>query len=398
MTSFRVLEPRWEDAIIYPDSTGGWNWAFEEIFFIPAIVRLLAELKKKNVKRVYFVNISDSERNRLQSVLREIRPDKIPETFFCDTLKADELGLTGPILLVLGGFLWQSSVLQWFHEKLLSQNFGSIVLRTETEKPILASCDSEFFKKVPAFIKKFPPRDVFPVSFSWPSHIFCKPVEEFSASSIEVLNLVGKPSDRPHVVFVRKVIFPFLRLCAAHHIHPNIITWIGFYVHLMGCACIAFGGYLMGILGSIFLILSWVVDCADGSLARLTLQESHSGAKLDTRLGHLSNLTFFAALLIRCWNKYSILEFAFLGILLFGGITIAARTHAQTTSLVKASNSHSKLPGFLVKINHRDYAFVVLLFAITNMLPAFLWIGTVGVYLFVLAEIAVLGQSKASNP
>ncbi len=380
---------RWKTAVVLPEIDQGWSWISKEVFFMPAISRLLVLLKKHGIDRAYFLNISDEDFLEVREVLKCLPEEKLPDVFRIENENVSIDVSRFPVLVISGGFLWHDSILKWFDERLLSQNVGAIY-RKGYNIPCLASVDYDLFQAMCSTGKNIPTIGDFAVSFLWPSDVFCAPVNRFLDEPETILELVGKPSDRPHVVLVRHLIYPFLRFCAGNSIHPNYVTWLGFLVHITGCYFIARLDYISGIVGSIFLILSWVLDCADGTLARLTFQESKYGQTLDTRLGHLSNITFFAALLIRSWSSYSLFSIIFIGILVFGGITFAASTHARLSGIVRQSGSDDKYSNILIKINHRDYGFVVLAFAVLDILPAFLWLGIVGVYLFGFFELAVL--------
>ncbi len=380
---------RWETAVIFPSVDNGWDWALEKIFFIPAIVRLLVSLKKSGINQAHFLGISDRDFLKIREALKCIPEKRLPEVFAPNNGNICISNSSSPVLMVLGGFLWHDSIIKWFNEKLLTQKVGAIYQKN-SNIPCLASLNYELFCEACLPKKNMPPVIDFTISFLWPSDIFCAPVSKFFENPKTVLELVGKPSDRPHVVLVRHLIYPFLYFCADKRVHPNHITWLGFLVHITGCYFIARFDYFSGIIGGVFLILSWILDCADGTLARLTFQESDYGRVLDTRLGHLSNITFFAALLVRSWNSYSLFSLIFMGILIFGGITFAASTHAKISNVAKNTDFSNKYADILIKVNHRDYGFVVLAFAVLNILPIFLWLGVIGVYFFGFLELLIL--------
>jgi phosphatidylglycerophosphate synthase len=65
-----------------------------------------------------------------------------------------------------------------------------------------------------------------------------------------------------------------LRWLAQYRVTPNQITVLGFLVALLACLLLAQGRYWQGVFGAFLLYASWVLDCMDGTLARLTFAES----------------------------------------------------------------------------------------------------------------------------
>jgi phosphatidylglycerophosphate synthase len=206
------------------------------------------------------------------------------------------------------------------------------------------------------------------------------------------LSTVGKPTDRWHVEWVRRWTFPVLRWLAWARIQPNHVTWSGFGVVLIACWCIAQGSYWSGILGAMLLYASWVLDCIDGTLARLTCTESALGQQLDSVLGHLSNLCIFGALIWAVYGAEPIWKGVTVAFFLLGGIEVAQRLSvAEKTLRGHQHASHpSRLHVFLDKINHRDYAVWIFVLAVVKGLPIFLWFSLVGVQIYWLLQLWLL--------
>ena len=62
---------------------------------------------------------------------------------------------------------------------------------------------------------------------------------------------------------------------------PNQTAFLSLFVGLAAALCFFSGGHEMGIAGSVLLLVSAWVDCADGEVARLKFMTSKWGAKLD---------------------------------------------------------------------------------------------------------------------
>ncbi|MFI1211585.1 CDP-alcohol phosphatidyltransferase family protein [Streptomyces sp. NPDC020802] len=84
------------------------------------------------------------------------------------------------------------------------------------------------------------------------------------------------------VLLVDPVATPLVRLTARYtRITPNQITWGAFLLGLVSAACFASGDWRWLIAGAFVYHLSFVLDCMDGKVARLTGQGSVFGAWLD---------------------------------------------------------------------------------------------------------------------
>ncbi|MFJ8509157.1 CDP-alcohol phosphatidyltransferase family protein [Streptomyces avermitilis] len=84
------------------------------------------------------------------------------------------------------------------------------------------------------------------------------------------------------VLFVDPVATPLVRQVALRtRITPNQLTWGAFLLGLASAVCFALGDWRWLVAGAVVYHLSFILDCMDGKLARLTGQGSVFGAWLD---------------------------------------------------------------------------------------------------------------------
>jgi len=348
---------RWRYAVIYPDdSENGWEWLHHEAFGRSAFERLAITLQRAGIKHLRL--FSEPLKN-------------IPGYLGWN----DEPNDSEQILIMKGGLIWKPELLVWFDKAMDSHAEGSFGIGSD--KPFIASCPYGVWKSQWAISKNFPELKIID---SPPHHLM--PVE--SRDEAGILELAGKASDRPHVVWVRRKLLPFLKFCARKGIHPNTITWIGFGVNLLGCLLLLPKSYLLGIIATIILVFSWVLDCADGSLARVTMQESPQGKRLDTILGNISNLTVFTALIVREYSDRPFLAFL-LALFIITGILIAYFVHERMPE--KTPSRVTFISELLTKINHRDYTFLLFLLALFDAMKVFIWLSLVGVHVYWIIEL-----------
>jgi phosphatidylglycerophosphate synthase len=239
------------------------------------------------------------------------------------------------------------------------------------------------------------------IEHSLPNEYFCAEIRKLVARDGDrlLLRTVGKATDRWHVVWVRNWSFPALRRLASVRVTPNQITVAGFLLALAACLVMARGGYWGGVCGAALLYLSWVLDCMDGTLARLTFAESDFGQRLDTVLGHVTNFAIFSALIWAVYGAASPWRTVLFAVGILGGITLAYRFSKEAKRLLPAAASTSSPPGqnmerFLDKINHRDYAVVIFVLALVQGFQVFLWLSLVGVQIFWLLQLRLIATRR----
>ncbi|MEU4996898.1 CDP-alcohol phosphatidyltransferase family protein [Streptomyces sp. NPDC021622] len=104
------------------------------------------------------------------------------------------------------------------------------------------------------------------------------------------------------VLLVDPVATPLVRLTAMRtRITPNQITWGAFLLGLGSAACFALGDWRWLIAGAVIYHLSFILDCMDGKVARLTGTGSVFGAWLDFVFDRIRVMACAVALM---WGQY----------------------------------------------------------------------------------------------
>ena len=113
---------------------------------------------------------------------------------------------------------------------------------------------------------------------------------------------------------------PLARLLKAMGLSPNKVTILGL---LTGAAC----AYLLSmgnfVGGAALLILSGVMDMADGALARRYGNASPRGALLDSTIDRVAEATVFLGLLVFYLDPLSIPEALLVNLALFGSFMVS---------------------------------------------------------------------------
>lgn len=103
------------------------------------------------------------------------------------------------------------------------------------------------------------------------------------------------------VIFADPLGIPLARLLSYTPIHPNVVTVASL---LPALACVYFfwrGDPLSLIWGALLFQFSWILDCTDGKLAKMTGKQTKLGAKLDPVIDLVRKLF---ALLALSWGVY----------------------------------------------------------------------------------------------
>jgi phosphatidylglycerophosphate synthase len=149
-------------------------------------------------------------------------------------------------------------------------------------------------------------------------------------AAADIYRRTRKPND---ILWNRFVARPLAALVvvplARTSITPNQVTFATLPVFLAGAVLLAIcpgWGALVG--GAAIIELSYVLDCADGQLARLKATSSPIGAHLDFLMDELKAFTLIAAIAIRLWMPARDPRWLLEGL---GGLTVVAAAISLTT-------------------------------------------------------------------
>lgn len=102
-------------------------------------------------------------------------------------------------------------------------------------------------------------------------------------------------------IFYRRIANVLTGPIAKMGFSPTMINFLGFFIGLGGIVLIGLGNYPQRVIGAGILILSYILDCVDGQLARGFKITNGFGALLDTTLDSIKESFIFFAL---SWTYY----------------------------------------------------------------------------------------------
>lgn len=191
--------------------------------------------------------------------------------------------------------------------------------------------------------------------------------------------------------FNRKVSALLTRLFLRISLSPNAITVLSLFIGLTAAGSFALGTYMAGIIGSLLLQLSAIVDCCDGEVARLTNRQSRFGEQLDIAADNVVHMAIFAGV---AWGLFiqqgtgtgSWLPLALGAAAVVGNVLsfwLVHRAKSLRDRQAWADPTQAARSDFVLKnVVSRDFSVVLLIFALVGKLEWFLWLAAIGSNIF----------------
>ena len=393
-------------ALVLPPSGEDWNLATARITGVPVFIRSLHAAEKAGVK-LFFVLISADKKKQVLESLQNIKhlPQQIDwiDRDNPNQLKKLYHRQSAPLVVFNANLLFDFRILQRmdesFHresQQLVIPNFSNNHLSTLGKTrlaiispallPNLFSRMSTQWPNLDEGIRDFEQKEV-NLPKNW---LYLEIVSENFPCAVDILlSHLGKPDDNLVIHYVRKISAKIAKLLAYTPIKPNHVTVFAFLLGMLAAFFIYQASYGWVISGALLFVISWVIDCADGMLARLKLEETPLGAWLDIVLDNVVHLAIFAALtkVVHTQTSYKEIVVYGGGLLIFGAclsfaMVVYSRAQKNKLSHINKSKSDKIIETILEHLTHRDFCLWILLFALINHLEIFFWASVVGVNLF----------------
>jgi len=163
---------------------------------------------------------------------------------------------------------------------------------------------------------------------------------------------------------------------------PNTVTLFNVVIGLAGAYLFSRGEYGAHVAGSLIFLLCVILDGVDGEVARLKLKETVFGRYLDIITDNIVHVALFIGIALGVAGKTGNEQYLYVLGILLGGFALCAIAVEQALrpgSDEIRSKALDKLRGLLV---NRDFAYLLVIFALLNGLEWFLISAAAGTYLF----------------
>jgi hypothetical protein len=129
------------------------------------------------------------------------------------------------------------------------------------------------------------------------------PPSPLSLSLAELYKQSLKPADSKfNLYFARPLAAPIVAICARTPITPNQITFMSTFIMILALVGLVYFDGGVGLwIGVIGIELSYIFDCVDGQLARVTGRTSEVGGLLDFMMDELKAYLLLAAITLRLY-------------------------------------------------------------------------------------------------
>lgn len=213
-------------------------------------------------------------------------------------------------------------------------------------------------------------------------------LEDFALLGERLIEISGLGNDSfMDRYFTRRISRSLTRKIIKTPITPNQLTIVSLAIGLEAAGCFLFGGYVMGLLGAVLLLLSACIDCSDGEIARLKFMESQFGRRLDIVCDNLVHLAVFFAIGMGLYGSTDKSLFILLGSLAVLGSLICFILLSPKIMSSKSQCGHLKVflernKSLVDRLANRDFTYLLFIMALAGSLDIFIGLTALGANVF----------------
>ena len=207
----------------------------------------------------------------------------------------------------------------------------------------------------------------------------------------------------------RRLARPLTRLLLPSRVSPTQVTLAGLVLGVLGGAGLATVSPGLRVLGLLLVVLSNVLDCVDGDLARARFEQTSAGARLDLLGDYAVHLAIIAGLVVGLWRQglppggYWAAAALGLGVL----VAMVAMHRLFLRPALAEGDLHwagdgGSLRGapaarVIERLASRDYTYLLLIFALLGRLEWFLYAAALGAWAFVVGLVGYVGLRRRAG-
>ena len=359
-------EPKIQIAILLLPAEPDWYW--QNLAEVPFLLRNALTLQRAGIKKLVIWMQNPTE--NMDAIHQKLKQD--PRiNLDVEWIADNTIGLHGTNVMVLDGstLLEKPEVVEAMTPSTQYQadtsgfHFFPDTLKQQTQEKNL--------------IKVIPPYE--------PSRLINK--EDFRVAEERLLKSVDLSNDSVMDRLVTRFISRQLtRLFLKTSLTPNQITCLSLLIGLGSAWCFYLGTFFSGITGALLLLVSALVDCTDGEIARLKFMETSWGAQFDIFCDNIVHFfVFFSIGMGLFFATGDPLYKLYGGLAVFGSLVAFM---ILSSSIVKkkqaAGQGEISETNLADQMANRDFIYFLLVMACIERLDIFILLTAVGANIFAI--------------
>ncbi len=222
--------------------------------------------------------------------------------------------------------------------------------------------------------------------------------ETMHESKRKLFERLGLITDSPFSYYVSRKLSGFASGALVKlPITPNQITLISFFTALLACWFYLQGGYWYSMTGALVFYASFILDLADGEVARLKYMSSKYGALFDSICDSISYSVILFCIALAIHRNADMPNILTVGVVAAGALFIC--TNLDTYIHLTGKDLWDNKPSPLERLFANEDCFLLSLFAFTlfDRLSWYLWIVAIGSIIYTLVLIGEMRVKKSSR-
>lgn len=209
----------------------------------------------------------------------------------------------------------------------------------------------------------------------------------------------------------RQFSMPLTWLLARTPLTPNQVTFLSFVVGVVSLYFFSLAGYANKLLASLLFLISTVIDCCDGEIARLKFQQSRLGGILDMAFDTVIHTFLMLCIGIGLKQDLGQPVYVWLGAACAVGSFLACAFtlinqifETRTLSMVSSPQesvvqSKTRFSRMVEAFSNRDFSWYLFLVAALGLLHWLIWVFTFGVQVFwIMLAVLYFKEHRVSRP
>ena len=170
-------------------------------------------------------------------------------------------------------------------------------------------------------------------------------------------------------------------------VSPNLISIASIVIGVVAALFLGEGSYRWALIGALLFQLSAIVDCVDGEIARILFKESPLGKWLDLAGDQIVHISVFAGIAFGVLRNGGGKEAIWLGLSAVIGALISFAVVLR--GMRQPTETGGSLQKLIDAATNRDFSVLVLVLALIQKLPWFLWMAGIGSHLFWITALGL---------